>query len=590
MANVALEKLSVAETLIQATKALQTHQNWMKERISRIAPLDVGPFQVHATEREPKQKTAWDDSGEGGPNAFVGVSTSGGSGEETHRGTCKAGGSHAAPPPFEMQARGGSERVRKRSRLARVAPARALGSLAEDASGLEKGGHKLQVAWGSTTDLQSRDKFNDEGHDQTEKRKGEEPIVSEAATKSKKRHLSAASVVPSETTDSAGQTGPPGNPKSAGMFLSTPPPVASFSAWGSLTSLDNYMESLQEFPRVDTSAGSSSDSGAKTVVREKVAADSSIATAVPVVPAAQQPESPPSQAGERSVPRAVSTAPSDLESPKGSSHDISDGSELQEDAFGSTSEHIEVLQSASSATIVPVSPAPKDQRSSYALHQQSKLTSSEAGLELLKVEPGAMSGKESAVLSSSVLLANKKESKPLKTHDLPESILKPVLPAGRQRRTGATVMSTLLPTVETRVTDSESKRQATDGSHYQGDGVQPILQTPSELMDPTLDIMGSVSTHKLTAAQSSDGSSTTLASQHSLLSEEVTSAAVNSRQLPGARQDKSAPMATKVHPANQSTVPPGDTQPLPSASHGAQYEDLNLPPLKKQPGHNVYIG
>ena len=592
MANVALEKLSIAETLTQATKALQIHQKWMKERVSRIAPLDDGPFEVRATEREPKKKTAWEDSGERGPSAFVGVSISGGSGEETRQGTRRADDGRTAPPPFEMQARGGSERVLKRSRLAQVAPApvRPLGSLTEDAAGLEKKGHKLQVAWGSTNDLQSPDRSNVGGHEKTEKRKGEDPIASEAATESKKRHLSEASVMPSETTDDVQQkTGPPGNPKAAGLFQS-PPPVASFGVWGSLTSLDNYMESLQEFPRVETDAGGPcTDSGAKTVLREKLSTDSSIAVTRPVV---QQPEPLTGQASKRSAPRNVST-PSDLESPKSSSHDnILDGSEAQEDTFGTTSDHIEVLQSTSSATIVAVSPAPRDQRSSYALHHQSKLTSSEAGLELLKVEPDATSGRESTALTSSVLSANKRESRPFKSHELPESILKPVLPARRQRRTGATVVSTLPPTVKTQVADSESKHQATGKSHHPGEGVQPILQTHSESMDRTLDITGHSSTHRLTAADNSEGSYATLASQHSLLSKEVSSTAMSSHQLAETRQDKSAPMATtEVHPANHSMVPSGDTRPLSSASYGAQrYEDLNLPPLKKQPGHSLYIG
>ena len=463
MANVVmagLKKLSVAETLTQATKALQTHRNWMKKRIS-VAPLDDdGPFEleVRETERKGGKNRAWGNFGERGSIAFVEGSALV---EETHQGTSET---HSAPPPFEIQARGGSARIR---RSAQVAPVHMLGSLTEDAAeNSEKGwreekGRKLQVAWGSTSDNRGQPAVREdiaiaerlEKANKLEKRKGEEPMVSDAATKPKRKHLSKASVVPSEiTTDRPGQTGPPRNSKATDMFL-RPPPVP---VWGSLTSLDNYTP--------------------------------------------------------------------------GSGRNVSDVSTVQDDAFASasTSEHIEVLQSTSSATIVPVSPAPKEQRSSYALHHQSKLTASEAGLELLKVEPDVMSGKGRTAHSSSILVADKTKSGPLKSQELPESILQPVLPARRQRRTGASVVSTPPPTFE--------------------------LQA-SKFTYATTDTQGLQTSHELVVA----------------------------------KQDRST-MATKVHPANETMVPFGGAQengPLPS---GELYQDLNLPPLKEQLSHHIYIG
>ena len=199
-------KLSVADTLVQATRALRTHRQWMKKRISTVTPEDCEP----ETEREES------------PACAILLEE-----KDSPPGTADL----AAPPPF--LARGGSAHHR-RDGLAQVS---SLPSLLEEGlnANLVEVSPRITLppsqAWGSSSD----------------ERDGDAQVVphndyASAERKRKKRHPSKASVFPTDTTSRTEQTDQEGSVTTHFISPLPPtltPPSVNINAWGSLTHLSS---------------------------------------------------------------------------------------------------------------------------------------------------------------------------------------------------------------------------------------------------------------------------------------------------------------------------------------------------------------
>lgn len=192
-------KLSVADTLVQATRALRTHRQWMKKRISTVTPEDCEP----ETEREESSACAILLEEKDSPPGTADL---------------------PAPPPF--LARGGSAHHR-RDGLAQVS---SLPSLLEEGpnANLVEVSPRITLppsqAWGSSSD----------------ERDGEAQVVphnDHAERKRKKRHPSKASVFPTDTTSE--QTDQEGRVTTHFISPLVTPPSVNINAWGSLTHLSN---------------------------------------------------------------------------------------------------------------------------------------------------------------------------------------------------------------------------------------------------------------------------------------------------------------------------------------------------------------
>ena len=195
-------KLSVADTLVQATRALRTHRQWMMRRISAVTPEVCEP----ETERE--------------GSSACGILL------EEENGFPSGTADLAAPPPF--QARGGSAHQR-RDGLAQVS---SLPSLVEEGldARLVEVSPRLTLppaqAWGSSRDVR-------DGATQVV------PYSPSAERKHKKRHPSKDSVFPTDTTSKNEYTDQEGTVTARFVSTSSTPPSVNINAWGSLTHLSS---------------------------------------------------------------------------------------------------------------------------------------------------------------------------------------------------------------------------------------------------------------------------------------------------------------------------------------------------------------
>lgn len=192
-------KLSVADTLVQATRALRTHRQWMMKRISTVTPEVCEP----ETERE--------------RSLACGILL------EEENGSPSGTADLAAPPPY--QARGGSAHQR-RDGLAQVSSLPSLVEEGPDARLVEVS-PRLTLppaqAWGSSRDVR-------DGATQVV------PYNPSAERKHKKRHPSKASVFPTDTTSKNEYT----DQEAAHCISTSSAPLAvNINAWGSLTHLSS---------------------------------------------------------------------------------------------------------------------------------------------------------------------------------------------------------------------------------------------------------------------------------------------------------------------------------------------------------------
>ena len=408
-------KLSVVDTLDQARRALSTHRQWLKRQVSSEG---FGVQTVKEDEAEVSNWTVADVEKEEVAQY-----------EEQDHGNADLSGVARAPPTLlpvsqgpvrtAQSARQWIEFLQQKRIMAKVSPAPVLESVAEEEEG-EGGGdsHSLsasqrQVAWATGEGSPSKEK---EKQNSGEKEKSQELLQHR---RSKTKWVSKATVFPAvsssppnsqcTSTDSAVPTHLFTSPTSpvppASDSVPAPMQAKILAAWGSLSSLDNYMESLEtgtqkeDDREAETPTSQPSDSpNAEDRLRHAVTADTA-----PVELVQQRPD----------------TA---TESPKETSADDVD---------------IAALQSRSSATILPVSPAPKDQQSSYEAHLHSKLEQVGKGLKVVEEK-----GRSSTPLESESqvrITSAKKRPSVGRSTATPDAVLEAVLPYQAGRNSDITV-------------------------------------------------------------------------------------------------------------------------------------------------------
>ncbi len=530
-------RMSVADTLVQATKALRTHRDWMKRRISVVTPLEEDEVEARkennvAWEAEGSQRTGTDSVG----NVA--------NGHETPRKLQATGAvapNSGAPPLFSLQGFGSGgaaaaqewvEFLKQKRNLAKVAPVHTLRSVAEEVEGSPKSKRKAdqsRPAWGSSSDvskaggreplsLLSYDTFRQVlgsgagkagGGDATSDLSAASNLT---ATKLKKRKVSKASIVPSTTafvqpledTDEKDGTGLADSNATAtspaNIFVRPPPNtsspphgMSSINAWGSLSSLDTYMDTLDS--RAPSHGGENREEtkGPQAVLMDSEGrfdskgGDETMASLESGNPFTIVARSALTRHQESTMdtrlPRTVYPVPH-LPEERGPGQTVSDASVQDENAFSmSYEDQLDTLQSASTATVVSVRPAPKDQRSSYDLHSKSKLELSESGLKLINTAmPPEAANLDSQLRVEGTRLPSANRSTPTggsRIRDVagggvPEAILQPVLPAKKQRRTGAIVIATTLEPVYT--SKASSGQQTAASTHLQA--AQESSSTP----------------------------------------------------------------------------------------------------------------
>lgn len=481
---------SVADTLAQATKALQTHREWMKRRMSTT----VTPLEPEAADAPFSRRAAWSDP--------MSLEPAAGDGERPPSGTTTGEEASArvspAPPTFRLPPlllqRGsdqlGNERKRRGGSSAKVAPLPSLGEGGEEAvvDGADRPQPKLN-AWGS------------DGQDALEDTAALSPLAAGQKTltftkPTKKPRVSRARVVPlaSEASEREPASSAPVKTPLEAFFSSsypskvTPPPLVTEAAWGNLSLLDEYIESLEG--GAECGEGENGGNGGGPPLESSVREKQGEHREGSVLEKAAETKRDEDEDGERSPlpslePATLSartgSSSSSLElpvdakrepsstllllpsppSPPQSSADATKRSDASQRKSSSLPAAIDAplatndppatsgsshFDGGSSSNIVPVTPAPRHLRTSYLEHKSSKLASSEeAGVRLLdataqdaaKGEPA-----EDEPVATERPSASEDSLMEEKPKDISEATIKPVLPATRRtRRTGANVVA-----------------------------------------------------------------------------------------------------------------------------------------------------
>ena len=484
-------KLSVAETLKQATAALETHRAWMKRRVSTsIAPLDcdvgsgresaiienstkeVYPKTVNVgwalgSEKEVKQRGDNELKGAGAPTISSGVA-----------------GVPAPPPNVRAWQQGG-----ELSSLTLLAGEKADYHAHESESSTSNNSPLAEV----NHDLleSPNTPFPDHGQDYPDTGT---PVDHFGATASNKLHftfpsslsqmkqsnfkikkrqrMGKSSVVPmdeslTEVDEELNEDTLLSNrAKSPEVFIgesfqskvSPIAPASTLVAWGSLSSLDNYIESLeasnkdidqkpahQETSRLTSSTPLGSLAKGKKEEKETTETASLGSKALN---SRQQPLASPGLLQSSTINCTVHSTPSPMKAQDSfTDHSLLSPSkdESGESSFESSSntEQFEALKAASSAKLIPVSQAPRTQRSSFSLHKQSKLVAAEADTKVYEAQ-----FKKSSSLQSDDQLSSYEGSlgqhslRNLTSTSIPDSVLQTVLPKqGEQsRKSGLTML------------------------------------------------------------------------------------------------------------------------------------------------------
>ena len=373
-----VRKLSVADTLDHARRALSTHRQWLQRRIST---------EEFGTCTEAWKSTAENNREEDWMVADV----------EEDRDTLRENSSacKSAPPPTRS-----AQRTRVRKTSAKVSPAPMLDSLVEEEETAVS--HRVDWATGGVSNS------SDDG-------------LAPTAKKPKMKWTSRAAVSPAASecvTDTTTPSVPMhlfiSHPSVSDPASPAPPPVHNLStptpplaAWGSLSSLDNYMESLE---KTDTNpaeliTSSSPTETAPASVMLHILSDkesckneniNTRAVPVPSVPlhASHGDESP----NDVNLSTHVGGGNEDIQ--ENAQDDTLKVPDETEQSGELSSINISALKSNSSTTILPVCPAPKERQSSYEVHQYSKLEQVlESGVRVIEVEgrsPNRLDSSESA--------------------------------------------------------------------------------------------------------------------------------------------------------------------------------------------------
>lgn len=464
-------RLSVADTLAQATKALQTHRAWMKRRISTTVapgPTDEGEtgnrdHQVNDifVRDSVKDEVSLEDLLESGPF------------EVPNREVI-----HSAPPPFSDAPNSTISLQRKRHLANKASPSslRDLPDLPEENHALT-GVHSLHSSFYGTSSVadhttsphssgeyQQNSIGSRKDNDSSSKvftGDGSQNEISMPQTQtSRKKYISskqrispamrgddlAENEVTSPTSPKDVFYGGSLNPRSLPTHLS--PPVVSSNAWGSVESLEShevtYRESTSETEvgrtghtptfanhhSRETNLSSSSHSAVKEQLTTKSSLeemeDKSQTDSLKISLAEQR------SVKEKSRTVTVEYLDNSLE------HTVDD----QTDNYESPSNHLESLQADSSIKILPVSPAPRDQRGSYSKHTKSKVSAAEESLEIIDREPGVKlhMGMDQP-LSLRLPVTPNHQGRQVDAGRVSEAIIQPVLPKQRERKVGPVLVT-----------------------------------------------------------------------------------------------------------------------------------------------------
>lgn len=364
--NVAAINTNVADTLAQATKALHSHRAWMKQRISSaIVPIDGEGAVV-----EKKQVK----------DIFISRSSSTGlTGDlsDSHKlNTPDQEGVHPAPPHFVLE-KGSSKRRHIHNKVTPVSSV--------DSPSLPKvslTGIPSQFYGGSATepaqDARPRGVDAVQPSDDVQSQQEVSPHTKvPQAQVSKKRHKHSITIVPLDEGKTENKAP---CPRDILYGTSTPSfPVAN--AWTDVVLLEDKTAEPESEHQMGHSF-SDSHCPIETPGSHELPADVCFETA-------RHTDSQHLSRSKRFTEKENSDDPETAEETQEQPPDESQ--EQQSDNLESSTNHIETLQADSSIRILPVSPAPTDQRSSYFQHTQSKVTSVEESLEIVDSEPRVMS-------------------------------------------------------------------------------------------------------------------------------------------------------------------------------------------------------
>ena len=451
--DVMTRKLSVTETLKQATSALETHRAWMKRRVSTsVAPLN-------GRERNDGESVVVGDVDDGVLKS-VNVAWAIGSDKELkRRGENHRSTAGSAPPPSNRawQAQVGASSSGELSALAEETDHLQHGSQSGSTSPSPTAQDNLDLLESPTTpflhkgllspDMEQEDSqpsASDSLHFTFSSSSLPSSMIEQSNSKvKKKKRIGKATVVPavkpksSETPRHGGSVTDSSRPLSPDVFvgesfhsnLSPPPPASMLVAWGSLTSLDNYIESLE----------------ASSSMEEKPVRPKSVKFNDPSplekTAKAERTHSPEEFTNLKfkspSISEQIGSRDRVDESPYIHSPDtsLSKDQESGESSFENShsTEHFEALKASSSATVIPVTPAPKGKRSSYSLHKQSKLMAAEADRKVYDVQHKKLSNLQNENELTSVALLDMKSPRQSSTSDIPDSVLQQVLSNQRDR-------------------------------------------------------------------------------------------------------------------------------------------------------------
>lgn len=404
-ANSPVRKLSVVDTLDHARQALSTHRSWLNRRVS----TDFG-VSIENEDRAETRDKEWTVSD---------VEDEEDSRNEPEPLVSSPPTTTRAPPPS------------RRRKLNVIAPAPLLENLVEVR---ERGvvetpipaARELSWAIGDQQSTHKDDETTNSGREELWKELPPKPKRLKMKWLSSKATVTPA--IPSPPSDAQNSSSPVPLHlfTSRSTSVTDPPPhkpsspqlhtyANPLTAWGSLTSLDKYMESLDENQdhkpqkkrTLVTSKSLSLSSGDESSASEH---ETNSTSKTPSVSNSHTPEFSPSREQLQEE-------------------------EYQDMASEETSVDILALQNESTATILPVSPAPKEQQSSYKAHHYSKLDRVGEGLRVIEVKERSPTDLESR--SQGRIVATERASLTTNTSTTTlEAVVEDVLPC--QKNEGET--------------------------------------------------------------------------------------------------------------------------------------------------------
>jgi ankyrin repeat protein len=353
-------KISVADTLDHARRTLSAHREWLQRRLSSDTDElgGVGSITAEAS-REWWTVADVENDEEKEPTKEH---------EQRNSGTVTVEAS--APPTFRRQS----------SRRSRVAPVPGLDVLTEEEKDISAGPRWTTGAAEPSSKGDTEDN-RDEG--------GEDTPQEPPSSKRQKTRWASAAVFPATSSPSSDTAPTPvhlfTSRSSVPAAATAPEPLFSpsltisnpLAAWGSLSSLDNYMESLESEgqtrePGTEHTSHTAPLQAAKPTTGTYVSESENTGNSDSHPLGPTEEVSPFEQMG--AVQGTVEIDPTARETDP-----------VEPERSGLEMVDISALQSESTATVLAVGPAPRDRQSSYEVHQVSKLEQAGRGVRMVEL-------------------------------------------------------------------------------------------------------------------------------------------------------------------------------------------------------------